>query len=132
MSWREVEHTADWAIEVVAGNIDELFLEAARGLYGLAGCELGDVAYHEEFEVDGIDSVTLLVAFLDELLYLLDVRHVAFESIVIERDAEVLRASASGRNVTSLVKTIKAVTFHDLDIVQRADGQWTATIVVDV
>ena len=132
MSWREVEHTADWAIEVVAGDVDELFLEAARGLYGLAGCELGDVAHHEEFEVDGIDSVTLLVAFLDELLYWLDVRHVAFESIVIERDAEVLRASVSGRNVTSLVKTIKAVTFHDLDIVQRADGQWTATIVVDV
>ena len=132
MSWREIEHTADWAIEVRAPNLDALLREAARGMYGLAGCELGDEVVEDEFEVDGPDDETVLVAFLDELLYRLDGRHAAFEQLDIQRDGESLRAHVVGRNVTRIVKTIKAVTFHDLEIERRDDGDLAVTIVFDV
>ena len=131
MSWREVEHTADWAIEVTAATLEALFLDAAAGFYALAGCELGDGQIVEELEVEGPDDEAVLVAFLEELLYFLDVRHVAFERIDVERDGEVLRFRAVGRPVVSIVKTIKAVTFHDLEIVTNA-GELSVTIVFDV
>ncbi len=131
MSWREIEHTADWAIEVIAPDLDALFLDAAAGLYGLAKCVLGDGAVEEEFEVDGPDDEAVLVAFLDELLYFLDVHHVAFQKLDLVRDGEILRVSATGRPVLSIVKTIKAVTYHNLEIEQRG-AELVVTIVVDV
>lgn len=134
VSWREIEHTADWAIEVRAPNLEALYLEAAAGLYGLAGCTLGDGDAEETFEVDGPDDETVLVAFLEELLYFIDVHHLAFDSLALTRDGEVLRVRATGgREVTAIVKTIKAVTYHDLEIERdEATGELVVTVVVDV
>lgn len=131
MSWREIEHTADWAIEVVAPDLTSLFLEAASGLYGLAGCERSEGVATTSFEVDGPDPETVLVAFLDELLYFLDVHHEAFDELELAFDGELLRVQAKGQPVTRIVKTIKAVTFHDLAIETTPAGL-TATIVFDV
>jgi len=35
----EVEHTADWALRVWAPTLEELFVDAARGMYELAGAK---------------------------------------------------------------------------------------------
>lgn len=131
MGWHEIEHTADWAIVVDAPNRVALFLEAARAMYALAGCELGEGDVRETIEVDGPDDEALLVGFLGELLFRLDVRHQAFAEIALELDGEHLRAELRGAPVTRIVKTIKAVTFHDLQIRETPDGVET-TIVFDV
>ena len=37
--YRELEHTADWALEFWAPNFTELLEQAARGMYSLAGAQ---------------------------------------------------------------------------------------------
>lgn len=133
MAWREIEHTADWAIEVTAPHLPGLFRDAAAGLYGLAGCELGNRSPdRDEICVEGPDVETLLVSFLDELLFQLEVHRVAHTTLVPRIDGEELSVITSPVRVVAVNKEIKAVTFHDLEIVQTDDGNFHATVVFDV
>ena len=60
--YREVEHTADWALQVWAPTLEELFILAAQGMNHLAEVSLdGEVREEIRFEVDGHDHETLLV-----------------------------------------------------------------------
>jgi hypothetical protein len=68
--YREIEHTADWQLDVWAPDLGALLEQAARGMYALAGVRLTDgprQAY--DLEVPFHDPEGLLVAFLSELLF---------------------------------------------------------------
>ena len=80
----------------------------------------------------GDDSEALLVAFLGELLYLLERDGTVFhDSQIRELGATHLLASAVGHIAKEHRHYIKAVTFNDLEITQNAQGCET-TVVVDV
>lgn len=132
MPWRELEHTADWAIHVTADDFPHLLAEAGRGMYALLRLELdADAAVSREFAIDGVDRETQLVAFLDELLFLLGSEREAYDRFEIALDGERVTASVEGCRVLEQTKEIKAVTFHRLAVVDTDDGV-EATVVFDV
>lgn len=141
MGYQEVPHTADWALRVWAGSLPELFIEAARGMYALAGAQAEEASapHHasgatREFEVQGPDAEALLVGFLSELLYAQEQENLLFEDFEIQiTPGEMWRLSARARprRLRSLVKAIKAVTFHNLTIRQTESG-FETEIVFDV
>lgn len=131
--YREVDHTADWALHVWAPTLEELFVDAARGMYALAGAQVKPGAtVRRRVELAAEDHESLLVAWLQELLYVTESEELAFTGYRIERlDAAHLRAEVEGGPMAHQVKVIKAVTYHNLKINRTADG-YDATIVFDV
>jgi SHS2 domain-containing protein len=130
---QEIEHTADWAVRVQGKTLPDLFINAASGMYGLATAPAHVAPLTEHIiEVAGIDAETLLVNWLNELLYYTETKDLSFAEFEITRFApDALKAVARGQTGVPLNKHIKAVTFHDLRITQSADG-YEATIVFDV
>jgi len=132
----EIEHTADWAIRVRARDLPDLFASAARGMFGLL-TDLSAVVPDRQFEIDlqAIDAETLLIDWLNELLYLAEQHGVVFIEFTIRELAANgsarLRAQAGGGRPAELFKVIKAATFHGLSIRQGDDGL-QAELVFDV
>lgn len=129
----EIPHTADWALRVWAPDLPSLLLQAAQGMYALAGLRLG-----EEERVDrsltltAPDAESLLVRFLSELLYFAEQANLAFDDMTLELECRaegyVLRGRLRGVPIRALTKAIKAVTFHNLKI--RSTGQGMETVIV--
>lgn len=142
-SYEEIEHTADWAIRVRGRDLAELFAAAARGMFSLL-TDLSAVEARREIELDlrAIDTETLLVDWLNELLYLSEQRQIVFnefeiiqldepEAGRIERVARLRARVAGGPVPGGLRKVIKAATFSSLAI-DRDAAAYSTEIVFDV
>ena len=132
--YEDVPHTADWALRVRGGTAAELFTNAALGMYDLmdARPRSGSPEAKCEIALEALDLESLLVAWLNELLYHTESEGTAYDRFEIKRlDTSRLAASAWGGPAAGLKKQIKAVTFHNLRIVETDDGLET-TIVFDV
>lgn len=71
MNFEEIEHTADRAFRVQGRNLAELLVNAARAMGVLNRLEPGgEPPAMREIELEGIDRETLLVNWLNEILYL--------------------------------------------------------------
>jgi SHS2 domain-containing protein len=132
LRFREVEHTADRAFTVRGNDLAELFVQAARALRAIQGQPDTQETVSREVELSGVDRETLLVNWLNEILYLQDVHKESYSRFQMAAiSGTFLRASLHGEPNASIRRSIKAVTFHGLKIERLADG-WEATIVVDV
>jgi SHS2 domain-containing protein len=132
--FEEVEHTADWAFRARGADLPQLFASAARAMFELQARQLlpGGEVVEREVEVQGFDRETLLVNWLNELLYLQEKHGETYNEFNIGEISETrLRARIRGRRSPSATRMIKAVTFHGLEIKPTAEG-WEATVVVDV
>jgi SHS2 domain-containing protein len=132
MGFEEIPHTADWSIRVWAYDLPGLLVESARGMNWLAGVELADSPREKHtFEAGGPDGESLLVAFLSELIYYAEQENMGFDDFVIEIKHDRLKVEMEGAPLKSLSKTIKAVTWHKLEIRETARGL-EVEIVFDV
>jgi SHS2 domain-containing protein len=132
--YEEVPHTADWALRVRGATPAELFANAAAGMYALIGSEAlpGAAEQRRDVALEAPDAESLLVAWLNELLYLTEAEGLAFRRFEIGLlDDSRLQATAWGSLAGNMKKQIKAVTFHDLQIRSTDQGLET-TIVFDV
>ena len=131
--FEEIEHTADWAYRVRGSNLTELFIQAAKGLYFLVGMEItAGAKTTRSIEVQAIDRESLLVAWLNELLYFHESENLGFEQLEIQYlDETSLIAKVTGAPTQQWLKDIKAVTYHNLAIRQTA-SELEVTLVLDV
>lgn len=130
--FREVEHAADWALQVWAPQMSSLLEQAARGMLTLAGVKVADGPVSEgEMEITFFDREQLLVKFLSEVLFFIEQENLAFTEYHISLDQDRLKARLRGYPVCSLEKAIKAVTYHNLQVRQTERG-YEAYIVFDV
>lgn len=139
--FQEIEHTADWALRVWAASLPELFVDAARGMFHLAAPALADapvsaapgpVGLPRTLDIAAGDAESLLVAWLQELLYLSETEGVIFEHFSIERLTSThLTATAWAWPAGRPEKPIKAVTYHNLAI-RREDDGYSVALVFDV
>ena len=113
-----------------------LFAGAARGMFSLLA-DLSQVSADRAFRVElsALDLETLLIDWLNELLYLAEdngVVFVAFDIQRLDREWQVrLLAEARGGEPPALRKAIKAATFSGLSI-RRRDHMIEAELVFDV
>ena len=130
--YREIEHTADWAMQVWAPDLPRLFKLAAEGMNALAEVKLKrDEKTQRKFELDAHDNETLLVNFLSEILYYGEHEEIGFDEIELMVGDGKLKAVCSGAKILSRKKEIKAVTFHNLEI-NMNDDLYHVEIVFDV
>jgi SHS2 domain-containing protein len=128
----EIEHTADWELLVWAPSMELLLECAARGMNSLAGMHLRESPRIErDFHIDAADPETRLVSFLSELLYLGELEGLGFDDFQLAIEGDILSAVISGAPIASIDKEIKAVTYHELEIIKTPRGM-EVKIVFDV
>ncbi|MDJ0596328.1 MAG: archease [Pleurocapsa sp. MO_226.B13] len=132
-SFEEIEHTADWAYRVRGDNLSELFIQAALGLYSLVGMRLAPgERTTRSLQLKAIDRESLLVAWLNELLYFHESEGLGFEGLEIQHlDETSIKAKVTGAPTQQWLKDIKAVTYHNLAISETESGL-EVTLVLDV
>ena len=130
--YREIEHTADWELEVWAPDIEALFVQAAQGMLALSGLQIKtEPRVERQLDLQAPDDESLLVAFLSELLFLGEQEGLGFDHFRIKITEHRLSAQLSGAPLLSIDKEIKAVTFHRLAILTDENGLRTR-LVFDV
>lgn len=130
--YQEVEHTADRALHVWGAKLVDLFAGAALGMYGLMADLDGLVATTwREVRLEGWDRESLLVAWLNELLYLTEQERLLFlDCSITSLTDTTLVARVRGVPGAATRVSIKAATFHDLALVRDGDG-WSTVITFD-
>ncbi len=134
VAFEEIEHTADRALRIFGTNLRELLLNAARGMNSLMVTELTpcSVQHEKSVELDAMDAESLLVEWLSELAYRAETEMLVFHEFDMESVSPThLKATLTGTRVTQLEKHIKAVTYHNLEIIETDKGL-AATVVFDV
>ncbi|MDP3878859.1 MAG: archease [Dehalococcoidales bacterium] len=131
-----IDHTADVGIIAYGADIKQAFANAAKAMFSLI-TELDDIdeVLHRDVEVVSSDRENLLVAWLNELIYLFDVENILFKRFDIARlNQTQLKARVYGEkvdNVRHKVKLgIKAATYHMLKI-EKENGV-KAQVVFDI
>ncbi len=132
-AFEEIEHTADWALRVRGQNLTDLFRNAALGMLSLLEIEPAPGKMESRsFELKEEDTETLLVSWLEELLYPLEVENAAVVDFQVEVLEKVqLKATIELKEIASIKKEIKAVTFNELDI-RALESGYETIIVFDV
>src|SRR5438093_1030865 len=95
--YEEIEHTADVGIRAYGSTLDDLFANAAEGMFSLVA-DLGSVKAVGEIEVrlEAEDLPTLLLRWLSELLYIHETQRLLFASFEVHVDGTSLRGCARG------------------------------------
>lgn len=129
-----VDHTADWALRIYGADFTHLLQNAARGMTTLLVEDPDAVPadVERQLTLHSIDAETLLVDWLGELAFWAESELLVFNKYELNQvSTTYLRATVIGGRVPALSRHIKAVTYHDLEIVEIETGL-TATIVFDV
>ena len=137
--YRELDHTADVAVEISAATWPALLEAAVWTLTDLMTESSAVRPEREEriaIELDEPDRVELVVRLLAELLYRLDVeRFIAARAEVVAADDRRVEARLFGESYDpdrhGSKAAVKAVTYHRADV-RETGGRWTATLVFDV
>ena len=122
-----VDHTADVGIIAYGADLSQAFANAARALFSLI-TELDDVqeVLHRDIEVTATDEESLLVEWLNELIYLFDAESIIFKRFdITQLNSTQLKARSYGEKVDSskhkLKTGVKAATYHMLKV-DKANG----------
>jgi len=131
------DHTADIGIRARAASLPELLAPATEGLYAVIGQVIaGDMCDSISFTLAGDDPPVLLRDFLAELLVLFERdarRAILLDDITFDDHGLKVTARTAhvDRNRSDLIREVKAVTYHELDI-RPIEGGYEATIIVDI
>lgn len=138
-SFQILEHTGEIGILAHGITPSEAFSQAAKGMFSIV-VDLESVEEREArtVEVEGPDIEALLVAWLDELIYVLDVEGTVFKSFLIhEMDGTHLKAICYGERLDSERHRFnigpKAATYHMLEVVEEpGSSRWKARVILDI
>jgi SHS2 domain-containing protein len=131
------DHTADKGIIVHADSLPELYSGAAVGLFAGMYALDGLVPTRErEVTVRAADRESLLVAWLQELIFWFEVEDEVYTAADVHRVDEksltaTLHGCRLGPEIVQIGAAVKAVTYHGLSLRETADG-WEAVLLFDV
>lgn len=131
----ELSHTAEIGVRVKAGSAPELFACTAQAMFGLLRVSPDNSGEpgRRLITIDSIDAESLMVDWLNELVFLHETSRLLFTQFTILRwEATHLEAEIFGfpaRDAPAL--HIKAATYHQLLIHDDAHG-WTAQVFFDI
>ena len=135
--YRTIEHTADIGIEVLAPTRGDIFVRSALALFDLmfGGDSIG-TGLERPIRVEGESVEELLVAWLNDLLYIYAVDGVVFSDFTdIRLEEGFFSATGLGEVFTparhGVATEIKAATYHGISVAPEGDG-WKARVIFDV
>ena len=136
MSFDLREHTADVAVEATGETLGAVFAATGDGM--AAAMYEGAAAAGDRFDlsVTAESRESLLFDYLDELIYLRDVRNVLpvdnRASVSRREDRWTVEATARGVPLETIAaREVKAVTYAEM-VLEETEAGWHAYVVFDV
>ncbi|GAB6182849.1 archease [Thermodesulfovibrio hydrogeniphilus] len=136
MTYELIDIAGDVGLRITGDSIEELFINAGKGLYSLI-TEPSTIEAIEtkaiEIKADSIEE--LLVSFLNEIIFLFDAYGFLGREIDVTIHDFTLKAKIEGeyfnpdKHEGKLL--LKAATYHDLKI-EKKDGKFSARVVFDI
>lgn len=137
MSYKLIDHTADFGIHVFGPDLKALFKNAARAMFDqivstrdLQGGKISRI------RVEGADYPDLMVNWLRELLFMWSTDQMIPSRVEIlsisetELDAR-LEYDQYDPAIHVLKSEIKAVTYHQIQVLRSSDS-WEAKVIFDI
>ena len=137
-----LEHTADLYIAACGKTLEEAFENAAYAMFeGMTDLDKVRPKLKDTVDVKGQDEQALLYSWLEALLVNSDISgnlYSRFEIAQIEKTPEGFRLRAeiwgepfdAERHLSKV--GVKAVTYHQMEIVRNTDGTVTVRFILDI
>jgi protein archease len=131
------EHTADLGLRASASSLEELLIEAARGLLEMivANPEAVKPVQTRTITITAEEPAYLLFDWLNELLYAFETDKLLLAEIDLRLDGNQLTATCRGEPMDAarhqMDHEVKAITYHNLHVKQSPAG-WHAEVIVDI
>jgi SHS2 domain-containing protein len=131
-----LNHTADVGIIAYGADLKQAFANAGRALFSLI-TELDDVkeVLHRDAELSASDEESLLVEWLNELIYQFDTEGIVFKRFdIIQLDSTRLKARGYGEKINKsrhkIKMGVKAATYHMLKV--NKNGGYRVQVLFDI
>ncbi len=130
------DHTADVGLVAHGSDLKEAYANAAYGMFSLiADLEEVQQDIQRDIDIQALDLESLVVDWLNELLYIFDVEHILFSRFeIIALDKNQLRAKAYGEKIDTsrhrLKTEVKAATYHSLKV-EKENG-FKIQVILDI
>jgi SHS2 domain-containing protein len=127
--YRFVDHTAELEVELESESAEGVLGDALQAFAELAGPATGEEIEHRVV-IEANDLLTLLVGWLEELVFLAETEGFVPERADLALDGLRLSALVRGRRGEPR-PLVKAVTLHRLRL-RSENGVWKGRVVLDV
>ncbi len=131
------EHTADLGLRVQADSLEELFVDAARGILAMLVADPAAIRplTMKTISLSADEPTYLLFDWLSELLYAFEAEKLLLSHIELRIDGDKLTATCRGEPMDvsrhRMEHEVKAITYHGLRLEKNAAG-WFAEVIVDI
>jgi len=136
-----IEHTADVGVNIFGKNLEELFENAAFGMYNIICSNFEQILPKINYlnSLNEIDLETLLVSFLNDLLFQTFTNKILFCKFSIielkeKQNMWFISYECSGeeyqKDKHGILTELKSATFHQLKI-KKENNLYTTTIIFD-
>ncbi len=129
-------HKCDIRLKVEADTIANLFHAALEGMNCIIKGDEKPLEGKDQdmiVDIDSVDVTALLVDFLSEVLLETHTEYIVFDKLeVLELNENHCKARLFGGRVDGFDEDIKAVTYHEADVVQNNRGNYESVIVFDI
>ncbi len=138
-NYQLLDHTADFKLKVKSNSLKNLFINSALALFDIIAeikpnNSKNRVIKQIKIKKSSQDVETLLVEWLNELLYYFATRELVFVDfkIVYFDETKIEAVCFAQKNSDFIIKTeVKAVTYHELEIKKNKSG-YQAQFILDV
>ncbi len=132
-----IDHTADIGIVAYGKTKREVFINAAKGMFEIIAGENRDLKenFYDKIKLEAKSLEDLLIAWLNELLYISEVKLVILNKFKIKELSDgQIKAEVGGTKINHLSirikREVKAVTYHRLEIKKDEEsGLWSAQVI---
>ena len=120
-----------------ADTLEQLLVEAGRGLFSLIVTNLDDVCgvCERKYQIERGQDDFLLFDWLGELLYTFETERLLLCQFQVQLQPSALEATCRGEPMNldrhQMDHEVKAITYHRL-AVEQIDGKWLAEVIVDI
>lgn len=135
--WNHFPHIADMGITGYGPTISEAFTQAALAMTAII-TEPQKIQPQEKISIQcsAEDYELLLVEWLSQIIYQMSARDMLFSHFHVKIENHNLTAQIYGEKTDPKKHTpsveIKGATYTALSVVQKDDGTWNASCVVDI
>ncbi len=132
-----LSHTADIRMVITADLPEDLFLYSLKGMGQILKENMDELEIDDiekvRVELEAIDTTNLLIDFLSEVLSYSYVNNMVYHQMTCSELTQTkIVALVWGSKIDRFDEEIKAVTYHEAEVVKTDTGQWTVNIVFDI
>lgn len=134
--YEQFDISGDVGLRIWGENLEDLFTNAALSMSGLiTDIKMIKKREKRECQLDGDNYESLLILWLNELIFLFDTYGFVGTSFSVTLEGKTLKAMISGGTIDPDVNEsrllLKAATYHGLSV-KKKDSLWEATVIFDI